>query len=493
MFPYDLLVILLIGLSMLVLGLKYRKALQRINYHPGLRSIQSTRSGVPNLWGFSPEKTVTWLTKHEIFQHYGWDIISSVSAWPTASVTFFVADPIAIKEITAHRERFPKLMTDYSILSLWPQHRGIGRSAMEEISTTSFASLLSIWEETFRVIQGIDEMWGDLESVPIKNVVGLTFEISLEVISITGFGVPLSKTIPLGHKMSFGDALHCVARDGFIKLAVPDIIPGFTERIRKLRVALPEMRQYMEELIVANKTNGNTSLKEDSLFSNLIEATGKGLTSDELYGKDIFFAGHETTTHTLSFAFLLLAAHPDEQELLYQHITDNPAKPWSSKARLTRVLAVLNETMRMFPPVTGLQKYNVDACSLRACSSSSIHTYRDVKIPRGATVVIDVPGLHYNDKYWPEPYLFKPDRFLGPWDENAFQPFSTGSRACMGRSFFEAEGIATLTSFVSKYKIEFYPGYEDMDLSLIMQKISDVVPGLTLCPKPMPLLFKKRS
>ncbi|KAF8574645.1 cytochrome P450 [Ramaria rubella] len=457
MFPYDLLVI--------VIHARFRPEVSK---------------------SIAEDKLSSRLTFYSINKHYGWDIISSVSAWPTASVTFFVADPIAIKEITAHRERFPKLMTDYSILSLWPQHRGIGRSAMEEISTTSFASLLSIWEETFRVIQGIDEMWGDLESAPIKNVVGLTFEISLEIISITGFGVPLSKTIPLGHKMSFGDALHCVARDGFIKLAVPDIIPGFTERIRKLRVALPEMRQYMEELIVANKTNGNTSLKEDAC--NMFIS---------------FFAGHETTTHTLSFAFLLLAAHPDEQELLYQHITDvlggkmtnipNPEKPWSSKARLTRVLAVLNETMRMFPPVTGLQKYNVDACSLRACSSSSIHTYRDVKIPRGATVVIDVPGLHYNDKYWPEPYLFKPDRFLGPWDENAFQPFSTGSRACMGRSFFEAEGIATLTSFVSKYKIEFYPGYEDMDLSLIMQKISDVVPGLTLCPKPMPLLFKKRS
>ncbi|KAH9998645.1 hypothetical protein BJV77DRAFT_979476, partial [Russula vinacea] len=47
-----------------------------------------------------------------------------------------------------------------------------------------------------------------------------------------------------------------------------------------------------------------------------------------------------------------------------------------------------------------------------------------------------------------------PERFLGDWPRDAFIPFSQGARACLGRRFFETEGLATMTMLVSRYKIE---------------------------------------
>ncbi|PBK86497.1 cytochrome P450 [Armillaria gallica] len=78
---------------------------------------------------------------------------------------------------------------------------------------------------------------------------------------------------------------------------------------------------------------------------------------------------------------------------------------------------------------------------------------KTVPVPRGAMVRIDVVGLQYNPRYWKNPEIFSPSRFLDDWPREAFMPFSQGSRACIGRKFFEWEAIAVVTMIISKYKI----------------------------------------
>jgi hypothetical protein len=48
--------------------------------------------------------------------------------------------------------------------------------------------------------------------------------------------------------------------------------------------------------------------------------------------------------------------------------------------------------------------------------------------------------LIYNDiviypaaKYWPDPYEFRPSRFLENYNKDAFIPFSAGARSCIGQ------------------------------------------------------------
>ena len=36
-------------------------------------------------------------------------------------------------------------------------------------------------------------------------------------------------------------------------------------------------------------------------------------------------------------------------------------------------------------------------------------------------------------RYWEDPSVFKPERFMGEWDKDAFIPFSGGARGCIGR------------------------------------------------------------
>jgi cytochrome P450 len=47
-------------------------------------------------------------------------------------------------------------------------------------------------------------------------------------------------------------------------------------------------------------------------------------------------------------------------------------------------------------------------------------------VPKGLDLALEVAGLHYNPKYWEDPFTFKPERFLGDWNRDAFLAFSGG-------------------------------------------------------------------
>ena len=56
-------------------------------------------------------------------------------------------------------------------------------------------------------------------------------------------------------------------------------------------------------------------------------------------------------------------------------------------------------------------------------------------LPKKADVVIGIMALHRNEKYWPDPLTFDPDRFLPEKLEtfsSLYMPFSIGPRNCIG-------------------------------------------------------------
>ncbi|KAG8409229.1 hypothetical protein J3458_019346 [Metarhizium acridum] len=59
-------------------------------------------------------------------------------------------------------------------------------------------------------------------------------------------------------------------------------------------------------------------------------------------------------------------------------------------------------------------------------------------IPRGVHVGVNTYSLLHNDEYFPEPFVFKPERWLdaasGQANKDAFAPFSLGARGCLGKS-----------------------------------------------------------
>jgi len=178
------------------------------------------------------------------------------------------------------------------------------------------------------------------------------------------------------------------------------------------------------------------------------------LTTGQITGQSIVFllAGFETTSSTLSSLTYHLAKNPDVQETLVEEVDDvleahEGRLDHESITDMPYLEACIKEALRIFPPVSRND---------RMCTKD----WQDegLFIPKGMLINIPLYVIHHNPEYWPEPELFKPERFL---KENAdkivpysWLPFGAGPRACIGERFAMAEMKMALAKVLSKFRVE---------------------------------------
>jgi len=291
-----------------------------------------------------------------------------------------------------------------------------------------------------------------------------------------------------------------------IKLAVPKIAGALSSRVREVHEAFDELERYIFEMIECRK-NAKVEEQRSDLLSSLLDgneakddsADGVKLTDAELLGNIFIFllAGHETTAHTMCFALGLLALYPDEQERVHQEIVnaipEHRDPIFQDFAALNYVQCVVNETLRMFPPVIVIPKEAAEDCTLTTTNDAGEKI--NLVVPKGSGINLGIVGLHYNPKYWEDPLSFKPVRFMGNWPRDAFLPFSGGARSCLGRRFFELETIAAITMLVKRFKIAVKeePQFAGETFDQRKERVLNVKNVMTLTPVRMPLVFARRD
>lgn len=177
--------------------------------------------------------------------------------------------------------------------------------------------------------------------------------------------------------------------------------------------------------------------KHDDLLAMLMEAvdegTGESMTDQQLRDElmTLFIAGHETTVLSISWTVYLLTQHPEVVSKIREEATnvigrENPT--FSDLPKLTYLTQVINEGMRLYPPV-----YIVGRKALR---DDEIGEYY---IPAGHNVGVNIYGMHRHPEYWDRPDDFIPDRFedfdLKGDNRFLFLPFGGGPRICIGNNF----------------------------------------------------------
>ncbi|KDQ10512.1 hypothetical protein BOTBODRAFT_115667, partial [Botryobasidium botryosum FD-172 SS1] len=511
---------------------RFRSGIKAINNFPGARTLLSPTSDLasllPDIPGVIQSRDSYWQRKYKSFQEVGWEAYSYVSAWPMKQITYTIADADAIKEVGLNRVTFPKMYQPFlrvfganvvaadEIQEEWKRHRKISAPAFSERNNKL------VWNESVRVLGEIFAEWGDKEAISVENMTDLTLPIALYVISAAGFGrrIPWredrSAPVPSGHKITFKAALLIVCDNLFLKAVVPEWAMGLKKRWTETRLGFHELKAYMREMI---KDRDALSLDKQGhdLFSSLLSASQEesasgeaSLTSEELMGNIFIFllAGHETTAHSLAFSLGLLACYPEEQQKLHDHITsvilDGRLPSYEDIHSLNRVLAVLYETLRLFPPAVGLVKQVTQDTTLSVHASvpdsgsvdSTTSQRKTIVIPKGSALNINAAGLHYNPRYWEDPYEFKPDRFLGKYNKDAFVAFAVGARACLGRRFSEVEIVAIITMMLLRYKVELNPEHFTIipgeTSRATRERLLKTEHILTLAPERTPLLFRRR-
>jgi len=166
-------------------------------------------------------------------------------------------------------------------------------------------------------------------------------------------------------------------------------------------------------------------------------------------------AGHETTANALSWMWFLLARNPEARERLLAEVDEvlGDRRPTVEDVpRLTWTAACFQEAMRIYPPAWIIPR--------TAIEDDEIDGHR---IPRGSSVLIPIYVLHHDARFWPEPEVFDPMRFLPEnakrHHRSAYLPFGGGRRVCIGKSFALIEGTLVAAMMSQRFVYELVPGH----------------------------------
>ncbi|WP_255149632.1 cytochrome P450 [Halorarius halobius] len=179
----------------------------------------------------------------------------------------------------------------------------------------------------------------------------------------------------------------------------------------------------------------------------------------------LLIAGHATTSAALTWAFYLLAAHPEVQERVHGEaretvllgdlpdadaaMSEKPS-PETGEEFLDAVpftRQVWQETLRLYPalPVFG-----------RTVAERVTLTDGETTLAPGSHVLLSPYVTHRDDAFWSEPDRFDPDRFDGGGrHEFAYYPFSGGRHACLGESLATTEAAVVLATTLATHRVEF--------------------------------------
>jgi cytochrome P450 len=168
----------------------------------------------------------------------------------------------------------------------------------------------------------------------------------------------------------------------------------------------------------------------------------------------LFVAGHETSANGLAWIFYLLAQHPAITTRLLEELDRELGGQPPTAAdleRLTYLEQVVKEGLRLFPPVPWANRMVKDPFE-----------WKGYRFESGNVVVYAPYVSHHMPDQFPEPELFRPERFdpasATPPPPYAYIPFAVGPRSCIGAPFATMEIKTVLATILPRFRLDLVPG-----------------------------------
>jgi cytochrome P450 len=169
----------------------------------------------------------------------------------------------------------------------------------------------------------------------------------------------------------------------------------------------------------------------------------------------LMFAGHDTSTSTVTFALYELAHHPEVLARLAEEQDLVLAGEAPTIDQLEREMPyldmVVDEVLRLYPPAWIGPR--------RAVRDFEFGGYA---VPRGAYVNYVSWASHRLPEVFPEPEAFVPERFTrerkAELPRGAYVPFGGGKRVCIGKRFGQIEVKLVTTMLLQRLRADVLPG-----------------------------------
>jgi cytochrome P450 len=254
---------------------------------------------------------------------------------------------------------------------------------------------------------------------------------------------------------------------------LPPILP--TAYDRAFRRAVRSLNGVVDGLIAQRRQHLEDRGDLLSMFM-LAQDEETGARMDDAHVRDevltMLLAGHETTATALTWAWALLEQNPDAERAFHEELDQVlGGRPPTAEdvPRLVYTRRVLDETLRLFPPIYILSRHVVE--------DDVICGYQ---VRGGSMLDISPYVTHRLPEFWPEPERFDPDRFtperVAARPRYAYFPFLGGPRQCIGNGFALLEGVLLLATLGQHHRPRLVPGYTPRPEPLVTLRPSEELP-----------------
>lgn len=303
---------------------------------------------------------------------------------------------------------------------------------------------------------------------------------AFDVMSELGF----SRSFDLLGKGSFSKPIELL--EGAMQaIMVLGAVPYLSAVARVAPNPIKDFEDFTEEALrervgrSAEKKRGDDDRAD--IFTHLLgedKATGWKHTWNELNADAglVVVAGSDTTSSVLAMVIFHLVKHPDVLERVRKELYDVFGHDYEEEDhdldfdKLAKecvwLNAVLNETMRLYPPVaSGLQRESPSGASSSLVLNLK-HSASTVVVPPATILSVPTTALHHDPRnFSPRPDAFRPERFVDPSKEErfeaaAFMPFGYGPTGCVGKKLAWMEMRLMLANFIGRFDANFAPGFD---------------------------------
>ena len=279
--------------------------------------------------------------------------------------------------------------------------------------------------------------------------------MTLAIAGKTMFGQDLrSDAEKIGHALT--EAMESMITNMTSAVRLPYDWPA--PRHRGMRRAVATLNEIVFNVIAQRRNESPDQLAErrDVLSMLLLardeDGDGAGFSDKQIRDEvmTLLLAGHETTANALTWTLYELGRHPAIANDLISQIDAALGQRDATPADCEKIplaLAVVEESMRLHPPA-----YVVSREATREVTVGG-HV-----MPKGATILINVRGIHRNPAYWENPLQFSPER-MAPEAKKArsrhvYLPFGGGPRVCIGSHFALLEAQLCLVTLLQRGAIQ---------------------------------------
>lgn len=302
-----------------------------------------------------------------------------------------------------------------------------------------------------------------------RDVKDILTRYTTDVVAVCAFGLEAnalsdpasSKFLEMGKKLFTGDSWTMFK--GVILFSLPDVAKFF-----KLKIISDEITNWftgtLEEAIKYREENNIVRNDYLDMMLSLKSKPGEyAFTNLDVMAQAMtFYAdGAETSASALTFITYEVARNPHVQEKLREEVDRVLAKhggeiTYEAAQDMTYLDMVFAEGLRMYPPAPFLTKTCTKDFRLPAPRGEASGPAVDIK--KGMNVVIPVYGIHHDPALYPEPDVFRPERFTEQAKaarfKGAYLPFGEGPRQCLGFRFAMAQLKAALIAIVANFEMK---------------------------------------